>query len=70
MTDKEFVQQYYPKSKCEHHDPDLGCDIYSGSLWPGFIGNGNTEDEAWSEARKYIEFLPEDQKPKINGNTI
>jgi hypothetical protein len=63
MSVREYVLQYFPDVYSKEF-PDESWSIFlrKASSW---IGEGDTEEQAWEDAKKWIDELPEDQKPKI-----
>lgn len=65
MTDKEYVKQYFPHSYFQISN--FGTEIWNGEDLDVIIGEGGSAKEAWSDAKKWIDELPQDQKPKIKS---
>jgi hypothetical protein len=63
MTSEQYVKQYLPDAQAET-DID-GIDIWSGDALLLFIGSGDTEYEAWDEAKKWVDNNP-DLKNKLS----
>jgi hypothetical protein len=57
MTAKEFVKSVYPKARSERH---VGNDkkvyyLIRPNLYDMYIGQGNTESKAWTNAKQRTE---------------
>lgn len=65
MDAKTYILQYFPDAFSDNIESDYW--VWSSNLLLGteYIGEGNSEEEAWEDAKQWIEQLPEENKPKI-----
>lgn len=61
MENKQFVKTRFPGAKA--HNVAGGYEIWANTgLMETMIGEGKTKDEAWTDAKKWIEDLPVETK--------